>query len=75
LYNHLFNKKGRVLRPVKSPLAPPLTGSDNPSGHDVRLQVKEANIVPLVKGEAEEDLGGELPNPARCFVRPLRTPA
>jgi hypothetical protein len=34
-----------------------LTRGDNPSGHDIRTHVKEANIVLLVKGETEEDLG------------------
>jgi hypothetical protein len=32
-----------------------LTRDDNPSGHDKKLLIKEANIVPLEKGEAEED--------------------
>jgi len=40
----------------KNPLFPPFTRGDNPSGHDEKISVKEANIVPLVKGEAEEDL-------------------
>ncbi len=38
-------------------LYPPLRKEDEPLGRNERLLVKEANIVPLVKGEAEEDFG------------------